>query len=480
MRRRRALGRPRDLAGDPRPDRRGQSRPARGGQPAAHPGHVRTSTTIAMFEMESPDERARAPLRHRPFRFLLAGRTVERRSATPSRRSRSPSPCSTSPARPTDLGLVVGARTLANVVVPALRRGARRPAAEAPADGRLEPAPRRSPRAWWRPWCSPAPPRSRCSSACPRSTAWSAALALPASRRDPAADRAGREPPAGQRAQPAVLQHRGDRRRAGRRHRWSRRSARAGASRSTRPRSWSRAVFRRPSGPGRARRTKMRSGRPAGTDGATASRAGRTRPADIFADLRTGWSEFRSRTWLWVVVAGFCVLNAGLSGGIFVLGPVVADDTIGRRAWGFVLAAQTAGMIVGALVAHAAAGAAGCCSSAWPLLRRSRAAGPRCSGSHPHLGAADRRRLPGRSRDGAVRHRLGDDDAGARARRTSSPGSTPTTWSARSSPSRSARSRSARSRAAVGVGAHADRRGRAHGARRARHAEQPGRPHAAA
>jgi predicted MFS family arabinose efflux permease len=71
----------------------------------------------------------------------------------------------------------------------------------------------------------------------------------------------------------------------------------------------------------------------------------------LFADLRTGWSVFRSRTWLWVVVAAFGVINAAWAGGFYVLGPVVADDTIGRRAWGFVLAAQTGGMIAGALVA---------------------------------------------------------------------------------------------------------------------------------
>lgn len=73
--------------------------------------------------------------------------------------------------------------------------------------------------------------------------------------------------------------------------------------------------------------------------------------ANVLSDLRTGWSEFRSRTWLWVVVAGFCVLNAAWTGAMLVLGPLVADDTIGRRAWGFVLAAETAGMIVGALIA---------------------------------------------------------------------------------------------------------------------------------
>jgi len=73
--------------------------------------------------------------------------------------------------------------------------------------------------------------------------------------------------------------------------------------------------------------------------------------SSIFSDLRTGWSEFRSRTWLWVVVTGFAVINAALSGGMSVLGPVVADDTVGRRAWGLVLAAQTVGMVLGALVA---------------------------------------------------------------------------------------------------------------------------------
>jgi MFS family permease len=71
----------------------------------------------------------------------------------------------------------------------------------------------------------------------------------------------------------------------------------------------------------------------------------------LLADLRTGWGEFRSRTWLWVVVAGFCVYNAAWSGGLFVLGPAIADHTFGRRDWGFVLAAQTAGMIVGGLLA---------------------------------------------------------------------------------------------------------------------------------
>lgn len=71
----------------------------------------------------------------------------------------------------------------------------------------------------------------------------------------------------------------------------------------------------------------------------------------ILADLRVGWTEFVARTWVWVVVAGFLVLNAALAGGVNVLGPAVANDTIGRSAWGVVLASETAGMLVGGLVA---------------------------------------------------------------------------------------------------------------------------------
>ncbi|MFJ8687802.1 MFS transporter [Micromonospora wenchangensis] len=71
----------------------------------------------------------------------------------------------------------------------------------------------------------------------------------------------------------------------------------------------------------------------------------------IVADLREGWTEFAARTWVWVVVLGFMVLNAALAGGMSVLGPAVADATIGRSAWGLVLAAQTVGMVVGGVVA---------------------------------------------------------------------------------------------------------------------------------
>jgi MFS family permease len=74
----------------------------------------------------------------------------------------------------------------------------------------------------------------------------------------------------------------------------------------------------------------------------------RTRP---IADLREGWSEFASRPWVWVVVLQFMIANAAYTGGLNVLGPGIADDTIGRRAWGLVLAALTAGFVAGGFVA---------------------------------------------------------------------------------------------------------------------------------
>jgi MFS family permease len=84
--------------------------------------------------------------------------------------------------------------------------------------------------------------------------------------------------------------------------------------------------------------------------GAGDSTAGEGRKS-IIADLATGWGEFRTREWLWVVVAGFSVINACWAGALSVLGPTVADAGFGRRAWGFILAAQTVGMILGAIVA---------------------------------------------------------------------------------------------------------------------------------
>jgi MFS family permease len=73
--------------------------------------------------------------------------------------------------------------------------------------------------------------------------------------------------------------------------------------------------------------------------------------SNVLRELREGWTAFRSRTWLWVVVLAFTVINAVEAAGWSTLGPAIADDTFGRAGWGFVLGAQTLGMFVcGALL----------------------------------------------------------------------------------------------------------------------------------
>lgn len=63
------------------------------------------------------------------------------------------------------------------------------------------------------------------------------------------------------------------------------------------------------------------------------------------AELREGWSFFRQTSWLWIVAVGFGFLNMIHVGALMTLGPVVAEDTIGRQGWGFVLSAEAAGLL---------------------------------------------------------------------------------------------------------------------------------------
>jgi len=68
-------------------------------------------------------------------------------------------------------------------------------------------------------------------------------------------------------------------------------------------------------------------------------------------DLRTGWVEFRSRSWVWSVVLAASLGNM-LWASFSVLGPVVADRDLGGAAvWGTVMAAMGVGALVGSVVA---------------------------------------------------------------------------------------------------------------------------------
>jgi predicted MFS family arabinose efflux permease len=71
----------------------------------------------------------------------------------------------------------------------------------------------------------------------------------------------------------------------------------------------------------------------------------------LFYDLHEGWSALIARSWLWIVILAFTVINAAWSGSYRILGPVVADSTIGRNSWGVVVATMTIGMFAGGLFA---------------------------------------------------------------------------------------------------------------------------------
>jgi MFS family permease len=67
--------------------------------------------------------------------------------------------------------------------------------------------------------------------------------------------------------------------------------------------------------------------------------------------LKEGWTDFWSRTWLWVIVVQWSVGNTIILGPFFVLGAVVAHEYLGgARAWGWILAAQGMGSVLGGIV----------------------------------------------------------------------------------------------------------------------------------
>lgn len=79
-------------------------------------------------------------------------------------------------------------------------------------------------------------------------------------------------------------------------------------------------------------------------------RDARVAARNLLAELREGWSEFRGRTWLWVIVVEFAFLNATSAGAYHVLGPVVAKEELGgAAAWGLIGAATGVGLFAGAI-----------------------------------------------------------------------------------------------------------------------------------
>jgi MFS family permease len=67
--------------------------------------------------------------------------------------------------------------------------------------------------------------------------------------------------------------------------------------------------------------------------------------ASTLTELREGWSLFTGTTWLWVVVLAFAAMNAMHAGALLTLGPAIAKATFGERGWGYVLSAESLGML---------------------------------------------------------------------------------------------------------------------------------------
>jgi MFS family permease len=97
----------------------------------------------------------------------------------------------------------------------------------------------------------------------------------------------------------------------------------------------------------------IRATRPVAAGPVPGSMAADAAPArSMIAELREGWSEFRSHTWLWVIVAQFGVVMMAWYGAFSVLGPVVAREHLGgAAAWGAITAADALGLIAGGMAA---------------------------------------------------------------------------------------------------------------------------------
>ena len=70
----------------------------------------------------------------------------------------------------------------------------------------------------------------------------------------------------------------------------------------------------------------------------------------LLADLGDGLREVLRHTWLWLLIGQALLYHLFYGGAQGVLGPIVVEDSIGRSAWGFALAALMTGFLVGGLL----------------------------------------------------------------------------------------------------------------------------------
>jgi MFS family permease len=71
----------------------------------------------------------------------------------------------------------------------------------------------------------------------------------------------------------------------------------------------------------------------------------------VFQDLKSGWHEFISRSWVVAVVVAFAVVNLAYESLLQILGPLnFSKLDNGPQFWSFNLAALTAGMLLGSII----------------------------------------------------------------------------------------------------------------------------------
>ncbi|MDG2276653.1 MAG: MFS transporter [Pseudomonadales bacterium] len=77
-----------------------------------------------------------------------------------------------------------------------------------------------------------------------------------------------------------------------------------------------------------------------------------TPTASMLADLKLGWHEFTSHTWLWVIVLQFSLIVAATEAVFGLIGPAIAKNTMrGAQDWGYIASGFGVGTLVGGLVA---------------------------------------------------------------------------------------------------------------------------------
>ena len=72
--------------------------------------------------------------------------------------------------------------------------------------------------------------------------------------------------------------------------------------------------------------------------------------AGLWADVAAGFREVMRHTWLWLLILQALLYHLFYGGAQSVLGPIVVGDGLGRPAWGWALSTMMLGFVVGGLV----------------------------------------------------------------------------------------------------------------------------------